>query len=51
MFLNDELILTVDPGPNGFWSFGEFDTKLPGVQNPWQHGENKMAPFDKEVRV
>ncbi|XP_064620833.1 beta-1,3-glucan-binding protein-like [Lineus longissimus] len=46
-FLDGEEILKVDPGANGFWSFGEFDTGLPGNDNPWQ-GASKMAPFDQE---
>ncbi|CAH1786670.1 unnamed protein product [Owenia fusiformis] len=47
-FLDGEQILKVDPGPGGFWKFGEFDTRTPGSDNPWRNG-TRMAPFDKEM--
>lgn len=31
----------------GFWDRGLFDTKAPGVDNPWRLA-TKMAPFDQE---
>ena len=46
--VDGEEILRVDPGPGGFWDFGEFDRKQ-GYNNPWQ-GASRMAPFDQEVR-
>jgi len=53
-FLDDEEILTVDPeqeGHDGFWSFGEFEDKVPGSTNPWVGSSSKMAPFDKEFYI
>ena len=46
--VDGEEILRVDPGPGGFWDFGDFDRKQ-GYNNPWQ-GASRMAPFDQEVR-
>ena len=44
--------MRVDPGPEGFWKFGEFDQDLPDPDsNPWRTSPNKMAPFDKEVPI
>ncbi|CAH1786239.1 unnamed protein product [Owenia fusiformis] len=47
-FLDDEEILHVDPGPDGFWKYGEFDERVPGSESPWKNAASKMAPFDKE---
>lgn len=44
--MDGEEILTVDPGPLGFWNLGEFSTS--GLQSPWK-GASKMAPFDQKV--
>lgn len=48
-FLVDDVELTtVDPGEEGFWSFGDFESQASGIDNPWEHSKEKMAPFDKE---
>ena len=48
-FVDDEMILDVDPGSNGFWELGEFERNAPGIQNPWTGSSSKVAPFDQEV--
>ncbi|XP_011669703.1 beta-1,3-glucan-binding protein [Strongylocentrotus purpuratus] len=47
-YVDGELLLTADPGADGFWDYGEFASKAPGVQNPWENSPNKLAPFDRE---
>nr|KAG5688615.1 hypothetical protein BaRGS_033431 [Batillaria attramentaria] len=44
--VDGEEILKVDPGPEGFWKFSEFD-QVDGLENPWAQGSH-MAPFDQE---
>ncbi|XP_018014472.1 beta-1,3-glucan-binding protein [Hyalella azteca] len=46
-YLDDAVILTVDPGTN-FWDFGGLASS--GFENPWRYG-SKMSPFDKEFHV
>ena len=46
-YLDNVVIMTVDP-VTSFWDFGEFDSKLPGINNPWSQGD-KLAPFDRPV--
>jgi len=43
-FVDDELVLTVDPGSN-FWDFGGFGDL--NVDNPWASETDKMAPFNQ----
>ncbi|XP_046557192.1 LOW QUALITY PROTEIN: beta-1,3-glucan-binding protein-like [Haliotis rubra] len=47
-FLDGELILTVDPGKDGFWKYGGYDKTH--FNNPWA-GASKMAPFDQEFYI
>ncbi|XP_070574553.1 beta-1,3-glucan-binding protein-like [Ptychodera flava] len=49
-FVDGEEILFVDPGDNGFWEYGDFNTNLPFADNPWREG-TKMAPFDEEFYI
>ncbi|XP_033115164.1 beta-1,3-glucan-binding protein-like isoform X2 [Anneissia japonica] len=46
-FIDDELILTVDPGSEGFWGLGNFAKDAPGIDNPWQYSSSKLVPFDQ----
>ncbi len=46
--LDGEELMTVTPPEGGFWELGNFETEFPGIDNPWI-GEDKMAPFNKEV--
>ncbi|PIK33946.1 putative beta-1,3-glucan-binding protein [Apostichopus japonicus] len=50
-YLDDTLILDVDPGTNGFWDYGAFDNTHPGIDNPWANSPNKLAPFDQEFYI
>ena len=53
-YVDDELILTVDPAAEGhtnFWEYGNFASDAPGIDNPWAYTTNKLAPFDQEVLV
>ncbi|PVD32830.1 hypothetical protein C0Q70_08277 [Pomacea canaliculata] len=47
-YVDDEEILRVDPGPDGFWKFSGLDETT--YDNPWREG-SRMAPFDQEVRM
>jgi len=47
-FVDDEEILKVDPGDDGFYKYAGWDTSIPDSQNPWRNSPNKMAPFDRE---
>ncbi|XP_072173229.1 beta-1,3-glucan-binding protein-like [Diadema setosum] len=47
-YVDSELILTVDPGTEGFWDFADFENAAPGLANPWVNSGNKMTPFDQE---
>ena len=38
----------MDPGNDGFWNLGEFESAAPGIDNPWIESQNKMVPFDTE---
>ena len=49
-FVDNQKILHVDPGQNGFWQFGDFAKRFPGISNPWANGA-KMAPFDKDFYI
>jgi len=51
LYIDDELVMQVDPGKEGFWSMGEFEQQAPGIDNPWRYSKNKMAPFDKEFYI
>ena len=33
-----------------FWEYGDFGTKLPFADNPWESG-SRMAPFDQEFFI
>lgn len=49
-FLNDELIMTVNP-PNGFWAYGkDFWKDLPDSENPWKNG-GRLTPFDQPFYI
>lgn len=49
MFIDGTVIYdTGSAGATSFWQYGEFDTRFPGIDNPWAAGEN-IAPFDQEV--
>ncbi|XP_072018556.1 beta-1,3-glucan-binding protein-like [Amphiura filiformis] len=50
-FVDDEQILKIDPGPNGFYDFGKFATEVPNTHNPWENSPNKMAPFDQDFYI
>nr|XP_002730539.1 PREDICTED: beta-1,3-glucan-binding protein-like [Saccoglossus kowalevskii] len=50
-FVDDELILKVDPGKDGFYKYGGWHESIPDVMNPWANSPNKMAPFDKEFYI
>ncbi|XP_070564349.1 beta-1,3-glucan-binding protein-like isoform X2 [Ptychodera flava] len=49
-YLDDQEILHVDPGKNGFWEYGNFHKDAPNADNPWQ-GATKLAPFDQEFYI
>ncbi|XP_046397638.1 beta-1,3-glucan-binding protein-like isoform X5 [Ischnura elegans] len=34
----------------GLWNFANFQTRVPGVENPWRYG-TKLAPFDQEFYI
>jgi len=42
--------MKTDPGPGGFWKFGEFD-QIKGAFNPWKNDGSYMAPFDRDVSL
>lgn len=48
-YIDDNEIANYDPGNQGFYQYGEFDTESPGIDNPWKYSTNKMTPFDQEV--
>ncbi|KAJ8039654.1 Beta-1,3-glucan-binding protein [Holothuria leucospilota] len=50
-YLDDVETMTVDPGTNGFWEYGGFETGNPGIENPWATSPNKLAPFDQEFYI
>ncbi|XP_038048503.1 beta-1,3-glucan-binding protein-like [Patiria miniata] len=50
-YVDDELLLDADPGADGFWEFGEFETVHPGIDNPWVGSSAKVAPFDQEFYI
>ncbi|XP_072051802.1 beta-1,3-glucan-binding protein-like [Amphiura filiformis] len=50
-FLDDELVVRVDPGQGGFYDFGGFPTQIPNTDNPWENSPNKMAPFDQDFHL
>ena len=35
---------------DGFWQFGDFTKRFPGISNPWVNGA-KMAPFNKDFYI
>eukprot|EP00490_Sorites_sp_Unknown_P025166 CAMPEP_0114673126 /NCGR_PEP_ID=MMETSP0191-20121206/44141_1 /TAXON_ID=126664 /ORGANISM="Sorites sp." /LENGTH=151 /DNA_ID=CAMNT_0001937247 /DNA_START=730 /DNA_END=1185 /DNA_ORIENTATION=+ len=35
---------------DGYWNKGNFDTRIPGSDNPWEYG-SKDAPFDTEYYI
>ena len=34
----------------GFFKWGEFESDMPGIDNPWVEGSG-MAPFDKQFHL
>ncbi|XP_022087863.1 beta-1,3-glucan-binding protein-like isoform X2 [Acanthaster planci] len=50
-YVDDELILDVDPGTNGFWELGEFEKSNPGIANPWVGSSSKVVPFDQDFYI
>lgn len=45
-FSVDDIETATVKAKSGFWEKGDFDTLLPGTNNPWTG--SKMAPFDQE---
>lgn len=43
-------VLNVSPGKGGFWEFGDFAKRFPGINNPWANN-TKMTPFDQDVSI
>lgn len=50
-YIDDKELLKVDPGSEGFFSYGEFDTANPGIDNPWTNSNDKMTPFNQEFYI
>jgi len=50
-YLDDQEVLKVDPGSDGFWSFGEFEANNPGIDNPWVNSDDYMTPFNQEFYI
>merc|ERR1712136_444635 len=50
-YLDDQEVLKVDPGSDGFWSFGEFEAGNPGIDNPWENSDDYMTPFNQEFYI
>ena len=48
-YIDGNHVMTVDPGDEGFWNFGDFENRAPGSDNPWKESSRKMTPFDEEV--
>nr|XP_039254431.1 beta-1,3-glucan-binding protein-like [Styela clava] len=51
LFVDGKLLRRVDPGPGGFFDYGEFEKEAPGIDNPWANSNNKMTPFDQEFYI
>jgi len=49
--IDDKELLKVDPGSEGFWSFGGFGEDNPGIDNPWRNSKDKMTPFNQEFYI
>ncbi|XP_072050498.1 beta-1,3-glucan-binding protein-like [Amphiura filiformis] len=49
--VDSKVVMRADPGPNGFYDFGDFANRAPNTQNPWENSPNKMAPFDREFYI
>jgi len=45
--VDDVIYFNVSTPSNGYWNYGNFDTRYPNSFNPWISG-NIDAPFDKE---
>jgi beta-glucanase (GH16 family) len=45
-FSVDDIETSTIKAKSGFWEKGDFDSVLPGTNNPW--AGSKMAPFDQE---
>jgi len=47
LMIDNVVTVSVQPGPGGFWDFGNFG--LPADRNAWQYSKNpRMAPFDQK---
>ena len=45
-YIDENHVMTADPGDKGFWNFGNFKHCIPGSENPWKEIPRKMTPFD-----
>ncbi|XP_072050510.1 beta-1,3-glucan-binding protein-like [Amphiura filiformis] len=50
-FVDDALVVKIDPGPKGFYEFGGFAEEIPNTHNPWENSPNKMAPWDQDFHL
>jgi len=50
-YLDDKEVLKVDPGKDGFWDYGEFDSNNPGIDNPWMNSNDYMTPFNQDFYI
>jgi len=49
--LDGEEFMRVSPkDQGGFWEWGEFESDMPGINNPWKTGTD-MAPFDTQFHL